>query len=84
MEKSVHPREFIADHIIPIALGGDEFDLDNVQLLCEVCNKKKTAKDQQAIGKKRKLIKRVGKNVKPLTQYIENLKSIKETKKAKF
>lgn len=74
--KRVNPqREFVADHVIPIALGGDEFDLNNVQLLCEVCNKKKTAKDQAAIGKKRKLIKRVGKNVKPLSQYFNNLES---------
>lgn len=77
-KKTAHPREFVADHIIPIALGGDEFDLNNIQLLCEACNKKKTAKDQTAISKKRKLIKKVGKNTKPLTQYF-NTDTSKET-----
>jgi 5-methylcytosine-specific restriction endonuclease McrA len=37
--------ELDADHIIPIALGGDEWDIDNVQTLCGVCHKKKTKKD---------------------------------------
>lgn len=55
-------RNYIADHIIPIALGGPEFDLDNVQLLCEVCDKKKTKQDQCKIARKRRLIKNVGKN----------------------
>jgi 5-methylcytosine-specific restriction endonuclease McrA len=70
-------RVFVADHIVPIALGGNEFDPNNVQLLCDVCNKKKTAKDQTAIGKKRKLIKRVGKNVKPLSQFFNSNSSEK-------
>lgn len=38
----------IGDHIHPIALGGDEWNLDNIQTLCKECNKKKTKKD---IGK---------------------------------
>jgi hypothetical protein len=66
--RKTHPyRDFIADHIIPIALGGAEFDPNNVQLLCEVCNKKKTKQDQGKIARKRKLIKMVGKNTKPLS-----------------
>lgn len=32
-----------ADHIVPIADGGDEFDLDNVRTLCVPCHKKVTA-----------------------------------------
>jgi len=66
-----HKRSFVADHIIPVALGGPEFDLNNVQLLCEVCNKKKTAKDMANIGKRRRLIKRVGKTLTPLTDFGE-------------
>lgn len=30
------------DHIIPICLGGAEFDEDNLQTLCVECHKKKT------------------------------------------
>lgn len=33
------------DHIVPIALGGAEYDLNNMQTLCEECHKKKTAKE---------------------------------------
>lgn len=44
----------IGDHIIPIALGGDEWDIDNVQTLCIDCDKVKTRKDQADIGKLRR------------------------------
>jgi 5-methylcytosine-specific restriction endonuclease McrA len=44
----------IGDHIIPIACGGDEFDLDNVQTLCWDCNKKKTRSDMKRIAEYRK------------------------------
>lgn len=53
-------NNLIGDHIIPIALGGDEFDINNVQTLCLKCNKEKTAKDIKKIAvqrKKEKLIK---------------------------
>ncbi len=56
-----HPyRDFIADHVVPIALGGAEFDLDNVQLLCEVCNRKKTKKDKARIANMRRYGKNFG------------------------
>jgi len=45
---------FIGDHIIPISLGGDEFDIDNVQTLCIKCNKIKTAEDQKKIAVQRR------------------------------
>lgn len=44
----------IGDHIIPIALGGEEFDLNNVQTLCLTCNKIKTSKDLKNIAKQRR------------------------------
>lgn len=47
-------RNFIADHIIPIAIGGAEFDLENIQNLCEVCNRKKTRRDAARIANMRK------------------------------
>ena len=40
----------IADHIIPIALGGPEWDLANIQTLCISCNKLKTADDAAKIA----------------------------------
>ncbi len=33
------------DHILAIALGGNNWDLENLQLLCHDCHKKKTRKD---------------------------------------
>ena len=45
---------FIGDHIIPIALGGEEFDIDNVQTLCIACNKIKTKQDIKDIAKQRR------------------------------
>ncbi len=45
---------FIGDHIIPIALGGDEWDLNNIQTLCLACNKIKTSKDMKDIAIQRK------------------------------
>lgn len=46
--------EFDADHVIPIALGGAQFELDNYQTLCRPCHKKKTAKDMKKIALARK------------------------------
>jgi hypothetical protein len=44
----------IADHIVPIAIGGEEYDLSNVQTLCIDCNKIKTKKDMKEIALYRK------------------------------
>lgn len=43
------------DHIKPIAIGGEEYERSNVQLLCVVCHKKKTRIDMQVIARYRKL-----------------------------
>ena len=43
----------VADHIVPIALGGEEFDVNNVQTLCAQCNKSKTADDIKHIARLR-------------------------------
>lgn len=48
---------YVVDHIKPIALGGPEFDENNLQLLCSVCNKEKTRNDQAKIAKKRSEIR---------------------------
>lgn len=55
------------DHIIPIALGGEEFDLNNVQTLCRACHKIKTRKDIKAIADLRFVEKRYVGGQKPLT-----------------
>lgn len=49
--------ELIGDHIIPIAIGGEEWDIDNVQTLCQDCNKVKTKKDMGEIAKARQIEK---------------------------
>ncbi len=42
--------QLIGDHIKPIAIGGEEYDLDNVQTLCVECNKIKTKEDMREIA----------------------------------
>jgi hypothetical protein len=50
-------KGLIADHIIPIAVGGEEFDIRNIQTLCQDCNKIKTREDSRRIAEFRKKIK---------------------------
>lgn len=69
LKKTPRAREFVADHIIPIALGGAEFDLNNVQLLCDECNKRKTAQDAAKIAKRRKLIRYIGSGGEQLSSF---------------
>ena len=45
----------IGDHIKPIAIGGDEFDLKNIQILCLKCNKIKTKQDAHDIARQRRI-----------------------------
>ncbi len=52
-------NNFIVDHIKPIALGGDEWNLKNIQTLCFKCNKIKTAKDMKNIAKQRRIEKKL-------------------------
>lgn len=44
---------YVVDHKVPIALGGEEFDESNLQVLCGDCNREKTKLDQAKIVKKR-------------------------------
>ncbi|HEY8541665.1 MAG TPA: HNH endonuclease signature motif containing protein [Pseudothermotoga sp.] len=39
--KRVPRNNFHVDHIIPIAAGGDEWNLDNLELSCPKCNLRK-------------------------------------------
>lgn len=45
----------VADHIRPISLGGEEWDLNNLQTLCVDCNKEKTKKDMALISIERRV-----------------------------
>jgi len=40
-------------HIEPVAAGGDMWDEDNMQTLCEDCHKEKTKEDMKKIRKMR-------------------------------
>jgi len=42
--KTVSEKDFHVDHIVPLAKGGAEFDLTNLELSCPKCNLKKGAK----------------------------------------
>jgi hypothetical protein len=53
----LHP--FILDHIRPIAMGGDQWDARNLQVLCARCNTIKTARDMGAIARWKRYEKRV-------------------------
>ena len=64
------PSQLIADHIHPIALGGDEWDIDNIQTLCKSCNKEKTADDLKEIAKLRVIEKNQAKGQKQLSGVI--------------
>ena len=46
--------KLVGDHVIPIAIGGEEYELDNVQTLCIKCNKIKTKEDAKRIALYRK------------------------------
>jgi 5-methylcytosine-specific restriction endonuclease McrA len=61
--------ELIADHIIPIALNGSQWDIDNVQTLCIKCNKIKTAKDAGDIARERKINRKLCKGQKQLQEF---------------
>ena len=62
------PSKLIGDHITPIALGGDEWDIDNVQTLCKECNKIKTKLDAGKIAKQRRIEKLKAKGQKQLIE----------------
>jgi 5-methylcytosine-specific restriction endonuclease McrA len=49
---------FILDHIRPIAMGGDQWAIDNLQVLCSRCNKIKTARDMGAIARWKRYVRR--------------------------
>ena len=66
-----HPSSYlICDHIIPIAIGGKEFDMDNVQTLCKRCDKLKTKADMKIIRRHKRLEKQIGQDIELLADNI--------------
>lgn len=55
--RHIDSSQIVMDHIKPIALGGDEWDINNLQTLCIDCNKIKTAQDAKDIAKQRAIDK---------------------------
>ena len=55
----VDETKLVGDHITPIALGGDEWDLNNIQTLCISCNKVKTRYDAGKIAMTRNNLKKL-------------------------
>ena len=43
-------HHYVLDHIRPIAMGGDQWARDNLQVLCRRCNRIKTARDRGKIA----------------------------------
>ena len=44
--KRVNAKNFHVDHIVPLAHGGDEWSLDNVELSCRECNLQKGSRQE--------------------------------------
>lgn len=61
-EEYAQSEMLIGDHIVPIAVGGSEFDMDNIQTLCIDCNKIKTKDDMRLIAENRRMEKILSKN----------------------
>jgi hypothetical protein len=57
----IDKNQLVADHIFAIALGGDEWSLENIQTLCLECNKIKTAEDAKKIALLRRKEKQINK-----------------------
>ena len=66
-----YSTKLIGDHIKPIALGGKEFDLNNVQTLCIGCDKLKTKIDMGKIAKFRKYNIKISTGQRSLRKYIK-------------
>lgn len=56
-----YPYNLVADHIVPIAIGGDQWDIENGQTLCRNCDRAKTSNDLKKIA----LFRRVERNNPP-------------------
>jgi len=79
-KKKFTQYDLILDHIIPIAMGGEEFNEDNLQILCKECNKIKTKKDMGDIARFKNIerMKEEGVDLNKLLEDIANGTNISE------
>ena len=77
----VDMSRLVGDHIVPIALGGPEFDIENVQTLCVSCNKEKTAADAKLIAERRAVEKKLVGGQKTLALENRRVSEVKECQK---
>lgn len=49
-KQRMRKRFLDVDHIIPIRMGGDPHDKENLRLLCKDCHKRKTKLDQDVLN----------------------------------
>lgn len=49
-DKDIITAATVADHIVPINLGGESLNEDNLQSLCESCHNKKSASEARKGG----------------------------------
>jgi 5-methylcytosine-specific restriction endonuclease McrA len=54
IESPANHHPYVLDHIRPIAMGGDQWARDNLQVLCGRCNRTKTARDMGKIAQWKK------------------------------
>jgi len=54
-EEYADSSQLICDHIVPLAMDGAMWDMDNLQTLCIECNKIKTAIDLKNIAEYKKI-----------------------------
>lgn len=72
-EMAVVVEGLVGDHIVPIALGGEEFSLKNIQTLCGLCHKSKTADDVKRIARLRIIEKKLSGGQRKLSEGQEYL-----------
>jgi 5-methylcytosine-specific restriction endonuclease McrA len=53
-EGPYNSHHYVMDHIRPIAMGGDQWARENLQVLCKRCNRIKTARDMGKIARWKK------------------------------
>ncbi len=75
---------WVVDHIIPIAVGGAEFDFTNLQLLCPDCNRTKTARDMGRIAKARRLSSGFSPKVGRIDSFVDPSSDGKDARSARI
>lgn len=82
--KSVGARRTLwdADHVLPVAEGGGECDLDNLRTLCLLCHREVTADLRRRLGSRRESIRQGEASEQPLGDGTDSSRFGKELRKA--